>query len=207
MIKAIIFDLDGVLIDATEWHYEALNRALQLFGFEITRDMHLNDYNGLPTRKKLKMLAEQRGFPLALTDFTNDIKQIYTQDVINNKCKPSFDKEYMLAKLEQEGYVLAVCSNSIKENVERMLKKAGIFHFFKAIVGNDEGYPSKPDPTMYIETMKKLNLNKEDVIIVEDAPHGIKAAKDSGANVCEVKGFYEVNYDKIKNFVKDVQND
>jgi len=59
-ISAILFDLDGVLIDATEWHYEALNRGLRLFGFDITRYEHLADYNGLPTRKKLEMLSLER---------------------------------------------------------------------------------------------------------------------------------------------------
>ena len=49
MIKAVIFDLDGVLIDATEWHYEALNDALKLFGFEISREDHTGFYNVLPT--------------------------------------------------------------------------------------------------------------------------------------------------------------
>jgi beta-phosphoglucomutase-like phosphatase (HAD superfamily) len=61
-IKAIIFDLDGVLVDATEWHYEALNRALGLFGYTIARYEHLTTYNGLPTRKKLEMLRREK-FP------------------------------------------------------------------------------------------------------------------------------------------------
>ena len=52
-IKAIVFDMDGVLIDAKEWHYEALNRALGLFGYGISRYDHLSRYDGLPTRRKL----------------------------------------------------------------------------------------------------------------------------------------------------------
>jgi beta-phosphoglucomutase-like phosphatase (HAD superfamily) len=60
MIKATIFDMDGVLIEAKDWHYEALNRALNLFGFEISRYQHLTTYNGLPTRKKLEMLSSMR---------------------------------------------------------------------------------------------------------------------------------------------------
>ena len=55
-IKAIIFDMDGVLIEAKDWHYEALNRALSLFGMEISRYDHLVTYDGLPTTKKLEML-------------------------------------------------------------------------------------------------------------------------------------------------------
>ena len=65
-IKAVIFDLDGVLVDATEWHYEALNRALGLFGYNIARYEHLTTYNGLPTRKKLEMLSVEKNFPRGL---------------------------------------------------------------------------------------------------------------------------------------------
>lgn len=59
-IKAVIFDMDGVLIDAKEWHYEALNKALALFGFAISRQEHLDSYDGLPTRKKLEMLSSEK---------------------------------------------------------------------------------------------------------------------------------------------------
>ena len=78
----MLFDLDGVLVDATEWHYEALNRALRLFGFDITRYEHLSDYNGLPTRKKLQMLSVEKGLPAALHDMLNRLKQVYTRDEI-----------------------------------------------------------------------------------------------------------------------------
>jgi beta-phosphoglucomutase len=53
MIKAVVFDMDGVLIEAKDWHYEALNRALKLFGYEISRYEHLTTFDGLPTRRKL----------------------------------------------------------------------------------------------------------------------------------------------------------
>lgn len=64
-IKAIFFDMDGVLIDAKEWHYEALNRALELFGMPISQVDHLTTFDGLPTRKKLEMLTLGRGLPRA----------------------------------------------------------------------------------------------------------------------------------------------
>ena len=69
MIKAVIFDMDGVLIDAREWHYEALNRALRLFGMEISRTDHLTTFDGLPTRRKLEMLSSTNGLPVELHGF------------------------------------------------------------------------------------------------------------------------------------------
>ena len=77
-IKAILFDMDGVLIDAKDWHYEALNKALGLFGLGISRYDHLHSFDGLPTRVKLKMLSEQYYLPEKLHPFINQVKQLYT---------------------------------------------------------------------------------------------------------------------------------
>ena len=74
-IKAVIFDMDGVLIDAKEWHYESLNSALSLFGYEISRHDHLVTYDGLPTKKKLEMLSLENGLPTSLHAFVNQLKQ------------------------------------------------------------------------------------------------------------------------------------
>lgn len=81
-IKAIIFDMDGVLIEAKDWHYEALNRALKLFGMEITRYEHLTTFDGLPTKDKLKMLSLERGLPKSLHSFINELKQQYTMEIV-----------------------------------------------------------------------------------------------------------------------------
>ena len=98
-IKAVLFDLDGVLVDATEWHYNALNRALGLFGYTISRYEHLTTYNGLPTRKKLEMLSVEKNFPRGLHALTNQIKQKYTREEILRNCTPVFEKEFMMHQL------------------------------------------------------------------------------------------------------------
>src|SRR5258708_13234207 len=86
-ISAVLFDLDGVLVDATEWHYEALNRSLGLFGYSISRYEHLSAYNGLPTRKKLEMLSVEKGLPSSLHDLITRVKQVYTrEEILNHAC-------------------------------------------------------------------------------------------------------------------------
>ncbi len=206
-MKAIIFDMDGVLIDATEWHYEALDKALNLFGFKITKDMHVTEYNGLPTRKKLEMLSIQKGFPRSLIEFTNKVKQKYTQDVVFNRCKPSFEKQLMLSKLKKEGYILAVCSNSIRESIDLMLSKSGILEYFDFFIGNNEGLKPKPHPDPYLHAFKKIGIEPHEAVIVEDSLPGIQSAKASGAHTCEVKGYQEVNYRRIKDFITKVEEE
>ena len=120
-IKAILFDMDGVLIDAKEWHYEALNQALGLFGYTITRAEHLSMYDGLSTRQKLEKLTIEKGLPRDLHSFINEMKQKYTTRMIYENCRPRFNHEFALSKLKAEGYKIAVCSNSIRMTIEMMM--------------------------------------------------------------------------------------
>src|SRR5258706_10961301 len=103
-IKAVLFDLDGVLVDATEWHFNALNRALALFGYTIARYEHLTIYNGLPTRRKLEMLSVEKGLPRGLHAMINRIKQKFTREEILRQCTPVFEKEYMIRQLRRDGF-------------------------------------------------------------------------------------------------------
>ncbi len=196
--KAILFDLDGVLVDATEWHYEALNRALGLFGYNIARYEHLTTYNGLPTRKKLEMLSVEKGFPRGLHALVNQVKQKYTREEILRSCTPVFEKEFMVHQLKREGYLLAVCSNSIRESVELMLRGSGIWDLFDCILSNEDVKQSKPDPEIYLLACGRLGIQPGEALIVEDAPHGVEAARRSGAAICQVSGFNEVEYARVK---------
>jgi beta-phosphoglucomutase len=214
-IKAILFDMDGVLIDAKDWHYQALNEALGLFGMAISRYDHLITYNGLPTKKKLQMLTLEKGLPKGLHKFLNELKQQYTLNEIQINCKPLFIHQYLLTKLKAQGFKLAVCSNSIKSSMELMLSKANIIQYFDFLLSNQDVSKSKPDPEIYTKAMNKLKLNPEECLIIEDSPHGLLAAKESGAYVLEVNDINDVNFENINkrilviekgNYEKDQQN-
>lgn len=191
-IKAVLFDLDGVLVDATDWHYEALNNALSLFGHKINRDDHLSVYNGLPTSEKLKIMSEKNGLPVQLHEVIKKLKRKYTDEIVNANCAPSHEKQILLTHLKKR-YKLACCSNAQKYSVENMLQRSQINHFFELIIGNDEGFNPKPSPDIYLAAFDKLNIQPQEAVIVEDAPHGIEAARRSGAHVIEVKGFADVD--------------
>lgn len=197
MIKAIIFDMDGVLIDAKDWHYEALNRALRLFSYEITRYEHLTSYDGLPTSKKLEMLSVQHGLPKKLHRFINQMKQIYTTEMVLAQCRPRFKHEYALSKLKAEGYHLAVASNSIRNTVELMMEKARLTPYLNFMLSNEDVEHPKPAPDIYNKAIKKLNLHPHECLIVEDNEHGIRAATASGAHLLVVNSVEDVNYSNI----------
>lgn len=204
-IKAIIFDMDGVLIDAKDWHYEALNKALGLFGLEINRYDHLVTYDGYPTKKKLDLLSMESGLPVELQPFINDMKQQFTMEIVEMRCKPKFYHEYALAKLKREGYRLAVCSNSVRGTVELMMDKAGLSKYLDFYLSNQDVQNPKPDPEIYVKAIKRLKLSPEECLVVEDNEKGIRAALASRANLMEVDTVEDVNYQSIKARINEVE--
>jgi beta-phosphoglucomutase len=204
-IKAIIFDMDGVLIEAKEWHYEALNRALGLFGMEISRYDHLVTYDGLPTKKKLQMLSMERGLSKKLHLFINNMKQIYTMEIVYAKCKPVFYHQYALSRLKHEGYRLAVGSNSIRKTVEVMMEQAKLMEYLDFYLSNQDVTQPKPHPEIYLTAIERLGLVPNECLIVEDNEHGIKAALASGAHLLKVESVEEVNYQNIMAMIRSVE--
>lgn len=201
MIKAVIFDMDGVLIDAKEWHYEALNKALSLFGYEISRYDHLVTYDGLPTSRKLEMLSMEKGMPRKLHKFINELKQQYTIDKIFTDCHPVFHHEYALSELKAKGYRIAVASNSVRKTVELMMEKSNLMPYLDFFLSNQDVSKAKPDPEIYNTAIQKLNLLPAECLIVEDNKNGIAAAKSASAHVMEVNAVYDVNYENIQNHI------
>jgi beta-phosphoglucomutase len=197
MIKAIVFDMDGVLIEAKDWHYEALNRALRLFGFEISRYDHLTTFDGLPTKRKLQILSAEHDLPARLHDFINEMKQHYTMELVNALCKPRFNHEYALSRLRAQGYRLAVASNSIRSTIEVMMHKAALEQYLDFTISNQDVTKAKPDPEMYTLAITRFGLSPQEVLIVEDNENGVRAAIASGAHVLQVQDVAEVTYQNI----------
>jgi len=204
-IKAILFDMDGVLIDAKDWHYEALNKALAIFGMEINRYDHLVTYDGLPTKKKLEMLSLERGLPKALHSFINDMKQEFTFQLGYAKCKPTFNHQYALSHLKAQGYKMAACSNSIRKTMDVLFERAALSNYFDFYLSNEDVKESKPDPEMYLTAINRLKLLPEECLILEDNENGIKAANASGAHVLIIHDVHEVNLENIEKRIDEIE--
>lgn len=204
-IKAILFDMDGVLIDAREWHYQSLNKALQLFGKGISRQDHLDNFDGLPTRRKLERLSINRGLPRELHEFVNDLKQKHTFHIVNEHCHPNFRHEYALSKLKSEGYKLALCSNSIRKSVDLMMELSNLSQYFDTTLSNEDVTNPKPDPQIYQLAMEKLGVNADQCLIVEDNDNGIRAANGAGGFLLHVQSPHDVTYDAVKRAIKSVE--
>lgn len=194
-MKLIIFDLDGVLVDAKQIHYEALNKALGRM-YEIPWDEHLSTYDGLKTNQKLQMLSERKGLPI--TDHVrvwND-KQKYTLEALSS-LTPNIQLQVCMDILIKHGYKLAVCSNSIRKTVLTVLSKFDIIDRFDLILSNEDVKNSKPHPEIYWKAMSMIGCLPEETLIIEDSPYGLLAANRSKANVMRVSSPKEVTYNNI----------
>lgn len=205
MIKAILFDMDGVLIDAKDWHYEALNRALGHFGYIISRESHLSTFDGLPTRQKLKILSKARGLPCGLHEFINTLKQHYTHQISTQLCRPTFNHLYAVSQLKADGYKIAVCSNSVRQSVEGMMRLSGLEPFLDLMVSNEDVAQSKPHPEMYLKAMAALEVKPNECLILEDNDHGIEAAIASGGNLLQINLPDDVTYYAIKSRISEIE--
>lgn len=196
-IDAILFDMDGVLIDARHLHYEALNAALSPFGLEISHDAHLANFDGLSTRQKLAILSETRGLPAGLHGLINELKQKFTLAKIPSHCRPVFHHRYLLSRLVQEGYRLALCSNSVRKTVDEMMRSADLDSFFELTLSNEDIQFPKPHPEIYLAAADRMNVQPDRCLVVEDNVNGIRSAKAAGMHVLEVADPDAVTYDRL----------
>jgi HAD superfamily hydrolase (TIGR01509 family) len=207
MIKLIIFDLDGVLVDARELHYEALNAALREIdpAYIIERAEHLSTYDGLSTSKKLNMLTENKDLPVHLHDKVWRSKQDKTCEIIDGFGEDNRMRS-ILRRLKKEGYAVACATNSIRQTAKLQLIRRGFFEYIDFFYSNQDVKNSKPNTEMYLRCMISAAANPNETIIIEDSHIGRRAALNSGAHLCAVKDPDDVTYKKINDLINKVNN-
>lgn len=200
----VIFDLDGVLVDARELHYEALNRALATVDekYVVQRQEHLSTYDGLPTSKKLNMLSKNKGLPKELHNAVWKRKQEMTYKIISEEMEYDVRMRDVLRRLREDGYRICCASNSIRESVKMMLLKKGLLEYVEFIFSNQDVKHPKPSPEMYLKCMIKAGIGPKYTLIVEDSHIGRKAALSSGASLCAVRNPDDVTYEKVKGAIE-----
>ena len=186
--KLVIFDLDGVLIESKMMHYHVLNLALEKIDrkYVIEYQDHVENYNGLPTLKKLEQLTLTKQLPVEHYKFIQDEKQSATIEWVKDL---KLDQELVdMFKRIKANNTIAVASNSIRATVEQSLVSLGLIEFVDYYISNQDVKNPKPDPEMFLRCMEELNFSAKDTIIIEDSPVGIQAAISSGATLITVTG-------------------
>ena len=207
MIKTIIFDLDGVLVEAKKLHYDCLNDALREEDpkFIIEWNEHLSLYDGLKTNQKLDLLHSNKGLPKESFSRVWDKKQKLTLESLQNLL-PSSQLIDCMKKLSNDGYKIVCCSNSIRKTILTVLSKLDIIQYFDLILSNEDVKNSKPHPEIYWKGISMMGCLPEETLIVEDSPYGLLAASRSNSNIIRVKEPNDVTYSLIINKINKIKN-
>ena len=196
MTKLVIFDLDGVLIDSKDYHYDAFNQALG-DEYAISREEHVTIYDGLPTRKKLEILTKKKGLPINLYDKIWNKKQEISLKIFSDKICKDYELMGYFQQLVNSGYKIAVASNSIRNTVKIILLRLGLLEFVDMYVSNEDVVRNKPFPAMYWKCMTALGALPKDTVIIEDSHIGRQGAIDSKCHLVTVNNRKDLDQTKI----------
>jgi len=203
MTRLIIFDLDGVLVDSKEIHFNALNLALANVDkkYVISRNDQDTTFEGLTTNSKLNILTYTRGLPRALHKNIWEEKQRFSTAMFSSV---SVDAELvsLLKYIKSQSILIGVASNSIRSTVNACLDALGIINLVDHSLSNEDVNFPKPNPEIYINCMADLKVVAEHTLIFEDSEIGREAAKSSGARLEPVDNRSSLTFDRIQKAIE-----
>ena len=193
MIKLVVFDMDGVLVDIKDIHYNTLNEALSEIDskYIISNEEHLSKFDGKKTYDKLKILSKEKNLPPDLHHKIWSSKQKKTIEAIKN-LKPQTEIIETLKFLKSNNITIAVASNSIRDTVKNVLVATGYISYVDFFLSNEDCLYAKPNPEIYLRAMIMAGVGPVDTVIVEDSPTGIKAAEQTKAKLFKVNSSKDI---------------
>lgn len=194
-MKLVLFDLDGVLVDAVKLHKDAFAQSVRkVSGVTIHDDFHESELNGLPTKTKLDLLVRRKIIKAEHVEPISDMKQSITMELIKADIKHDPQKVALIRALRADGIHVGCVTNSIRDSARLMLSKIGVLQDLELVISNQDIKSPKPHPEGYWCAMIHFGIMPADTLIVEDAPKGVEAAKASGAHVWHVAGPHQVTW-------------
>ena len=180
-MKAVIFDKDGVLVETFNLYFEAYLKTLSEIGIKITENDIAKRY-GMKGPEIIKQILEEKGKNMTderIEQLANKKDKIYIE-TSEKKLKLLPGAKKLLTYLKKKKYKIGIASSASREIIDQMMKVTKIEKFIDASVDGFEVKFSKPNPEIFLKCAKKLNVNPEDCVVIEDSVHGIKAAKGVG---------------------------
>jgi beta-phosphoglucomutase family hydrolase len=178
LIKAVIFDLDGVIAETEHIHIQAEKETMQKHGVKISAD-ELHEYTGTTAKEMFKALIKKYELPTTFEEIFNDKEEIMFK-LLEKEVEPTKGVIVLLLKLRQRRIKLGIGSSSHKRLIEYVLKKLNITSLFDAVIGAEDILNSKPNPEIFLTCAKRLHTKPSVCLVVEDSKLGVEAAKKAG---------------------------
>ena len=208
MIDTIIFDLDGVLINSKDIHFEALNKSLSKnsANYQISYEDHLKSFDGLPTKTKLEILNKKKVIPKILNKKIKNEKNIITRKLLNERLV--FNKKtYQLFEKLSKKFKIGIATNAIEETLKIALKKLKISKFVNYSLSTENIKNPKPHPEIYLRCIINLNSKPKNTLVLEDSHNGRISAKEAGARLMPIKNLTDVTYKNIIDYIRNKKSE
>ena len=199
MLKAVIFDFDGVITDSEILHLRAFNQSLIPYGIEISTKDYYTNYLGFSDFDCYKILIDKGLLKIDEQQIGEIIgrKSKIFEELTKTEGRTIEGVQEFLQMLKQNNIPMAICSGSLLAEIEIMLRESGLRHFFAAIVSAEQVQNGKPHPEGFLLSLQKLNetcqspIAANECIVIEDSQWGLKAGKDAGMHTVAVTNSYD----------------
>ena len=191
-MKAIIFDMDGVIINSEPVHFEVEQELLEKLGGKMSKEAHVT-FVGTTDHYMWSTLKEQFNLEPAVEKIIKMKKEMFIEKFDEIELMDNF-KELMLS-LYNDGYPMAIASSNNRKIVNKVVEKFGLSNYMNFIISGEEVHKGKPDPEIFFTAAKKINVNPKCCLVIEDARNGVKAAKAAKMKCVGLENIYSGNQD------------
>ena len=208
MLRAVIFDFDGVIADSELLHYKALNKVFNLHGVDVPKDVHWEKYLGYSDIENIQVVSDDYGMNLSDEQVRElaEQKAHFFEELVHEETSILDGVESFLSMLIKNNIRRAICSGAIRSDIEHMLAGSGLKEKFEAIVTAEDVQKGKPDPQGYLLALEKLNALQGDAVrpsdcaVIEDSQWGLAAAAAAGMHRIAVTNSYPA--EKLKAYAE-----
>lgn len=207
-MEAVIFDMDGVIVDTEPGFYIVANKFLARYGKSITKE-YFEQFFGGASEYMWKVTTEMLGLDVPVEECLRAVHEIREQRIREEGYEAIDGTLDLIREIHGQGIPLAVASSSSKQEIERVMDYFGISHCFQVLVSGKDCEHPKPAPDVFLKTAEILGMKPEQCLVIEDSNNGVTAAKKAGMSVIGFRNLQVANQelepaDHIVTSMKDI---
>lgn len=174
-IEAVLFDMDGVIFNTESVYLDVWTKVFQKYGYKMTKDIYIS-VMGSGRKNVIKTFLNVYGQDLPIIQMYQEKDEKLAEVIEKGQVPMKIGVKEILTFLRGNGYKVALATSAKRDRAIKQLKMANIEEVFDVIVSGDEVTNAKPDPEIFLKASRKLSVNPENCIVIEDSPAGVKSA-------------------------------